>query len=71
MSDVDEEQKLLRELVGGNSLPDVRLPDDPLPDEPLSDDPLPHDPLPDGPLTEARRDGSVGEEGTSPGVLVV
>ena len=46
-SDVDVDQQLLIESVGGDSLPDV---------------PLPNVPLPNVPLPEARPDGSVGEE---------
>jgi len=66
-SDVDVEQQLLGESVGGDSLPNVPLPDVPLPDVtvpvvPLPDVPLPDVPPPDVTLPEARSDGSVGEE---------
>jgi hypothetical protein len=67
-SDVDVEQQLLGESAGGDSLLDVPLPDVPPPDVPLPDVPLPDVPLPDVPLPEARPDGSVGEESTSPRV---
>jgi hypothetical protein len=50
--DVDVDQQLLIESAGGDSLSDVPLPDASLPDVPL----------PDVSLSEARPDGSVGEE---------
>jgi hypothetical protein len=50
--DVDAEQQLLGELVGGDTSPDVPLPDVPLRDVRL----------PDVPIPEACLDGSVGEE---------
>jgi len=52
-SDVDVDQQLLGESADGDSLTDVSLPDICLPDVPLP---------------EARPDGSVGEEQTSPRV---
>jgi len=79
--DVDVQQQLLGESAGGDSFPDVPLPDVPLldvplpdvplldvpfPDVPLLDVPLPDVPLRDFPLPEARPDGSVGKEWTSP-----
>jgi len=63
-ADVDVDQQLLGESAGGDRLPDV-----PLPDVPLLDVPLPYVRLPDVPLPEARTDGSVGEEWTSPPVV--
>ena len=57
-SDVDVEKQLLGELAGGNGSPKGPLPDVPLPDVPLLD----------VPLAEARPDGSVGENLTSPHV---
>jgi hypothetical protein len=81
ISAVYVEQQLLCKWAGGNSLPDVRLPDVPLPHVPLQHVPLPDVslpyvplpdvPLPDVPHAEARPDGSVGEECTSPRVLVL
>jgi len=56
-SDVDVEQQLFGESVGGDGLPDG-----PLPDVPVPDVPLPDIPLPDVPLPAARPVGSVGEE---------
>jgi len=81
--DVDVEQQLLDESEGGDSLPDVPLPDVPLPDVSVPDVPLvdvalhdvappdvplPDIPLPDIPLPEARPDGMVDKEWTSPHV---
>jgi len=72
ISDVDVEQQLLGKSAGGDTLPHVPLPDVPLPDVPLPDVPLPDVPLPNVPLpnipvpgvplTEARPDGSAGEQ---------
>jgi hypothetical protein len=62
---VDEDQQLLIEWAGADGLPNVHLSDVPLPDVSLHNVPLPDDPLP-----EACRDGSVGEELTSPRVAV-
>jgi len=77
-SAVDVEQQLLGESASGYSLPDADLPDVPLPDVPLPDVPLPDASVPDVPLphvpvaavslAQARPDGSVGEEWTSPRV---
>jgi hypothetical protein len=61
--DVDVERQLLGELAGGDSLLDVHLPD-----VLLHNVPLPDFSLPDVPSTEARPDGSVGEESTNPRV---
>jgi hypothetical protein len=86
ISDVDVQQQILRESVGGYSLPDVglpdvclpdvfppdvHLPDVPLPDVPLPDVPLPDVPLPEVPLPDVRSYGSVGEECTSLHILVL
>jgi hypothetical protein len=68
--DVDVEQQLLRELAGGNSLPDVQLLEVPLPDVLLTAVPLTDVPLPDVPLPVGRLDGLVGEERTGPCVAV-
>jgi len=61
-SDVDVDQQLLGESAGGDSLPDVPLQHVPFPHVPLPDVSLLDVPVPDGPLTEARLDGSLGEE---------
>jgi len=65
-SDVDVDQQLLGGSAGGDSLLDV-----PLMDVPLPDVPLPDVPLTDVLLPEARPDGSVGEEWTSPRMVEV
>jgi hypothetical protein len=47
--DVIEEQWLLSESAGGDSVPEIALPDIPLPDSLLSDIPLPDGSLPGAP----------------------
>jgi hypothetical protein len=61
-SGINVEQYLLRELAGGDSLPEGPVPDVALPDVAFPNIPLPNVPLPDDPLLAARADGSVGEE---------
>jgi len=66
-SDVDVEQRLLGELAGGDSVPDVTLPDVALRDVTVPDVALPNVALtnvtlPDDTLSEEQPDGSVREE---------
>jgi hypothetical protein len=59
-SDVDMDEQLLIDLVGGDSLPNV-----PLPYVPLPNVPRPKVPLPNVPLPQACPDGSAVEECSS------